>query len=458
MFRGLLSEEMKAIESNRSIVCGSLLYGNMAGLESDIGSNSNTEVNSMKIELEIEDSRKDLDATALEIEVCIKIMNRLEKQISLDENALDKERVNKDVVDYSISSYNQLSKEHELESLELSGMESAIDNIKEGFKYVINNKIEVLKKVWEKIKALYEDFIKKIKAFWKKMVLSFMQFQHYAKVFAYRLSPYPKHAAVDVTKLSVDTLYKINRTFCIPALSNPMAGHTYRFNLGKATDLDKIREVFSRKMFIDIDSVVNDGKLKSREVQILTYISNPDILKKHFDLSTKGLAMSFDKSMPINFADDLLAVAFSDNGKFENIVVDRQEDNLNLAVDMAKIRQTTLENTVVDLGTYQDLTNFIEIVDVFLKNDVKPALSQADDAINKVNAKIKEYQDELAKANNISALESKLNNYKGIYNILKNIIEMSVLCTYRYTGSTFKTLDAITKDIEAANAAQNPKP
>ena len=103
MYNGI-QEEMQRIAKGKSIVCGSLLYGNMAGLESDIESDTNSEVNNIKIELEIEDSRKDLDATALEIEVCIKIMDSLEKQISLDENALDKERVNKDVVDYSISS------------------------------------------------------------------------------------------------------------------------------------------------------------------------------------------------------------------------------------------------------------------------------------------------------------------------------------------------------------------
>ena len=160
MYNGI-QEEMQRIAKDKSIVCGSLLYGNMAGLESDIESDTNSEVNSIKIELEIEDNRKELGAIEIEIEVCLNTMDNLKRQIVLDEDAVSKEKINKDVVDYSIASYNQLSEEAKLEPLELSGMESAVDNIKDGFKYVINNKIEILKKLWEKLKELYQAFVKK---------------------------------------------------------------------------------------------------------------------------------------------------------------------------------------------------------------------------------------------------------------------------------------------------------
>ena len=62
----------------------------------------------------------------------------------------------------------------------------------------------------------------------------------------------------------------------------------------------------------------------------------------------------------------------------------------------------------------------------------------------------KEYQNELANANNITGLEKKLNSYKGIYNVLKDIVEMNVLFTYRYTTNMFKMLDVVTTDLEVA--------
>lgn len=448
MYNGM-QEEMQRIAKGKSIVCGSLLYGNMAGLESDIESDTNSEVNSIKIELEVEDNRKELGAIEIEIEVCLNTMDNLKRQIVLDEDALSKEKVNKDVVDYSISSYNQLSEEAKLEPLELSGMESAVDNIKDGFKYVINNKIEILKKLWEKLKELYQAFVKKMKDFWKKITIAFMQFKNYNKRFKERLSPYGVYDNVDVSKLSTDALYKINQCFCIPALANADKGQ-YHFSLAKADDTDMLREVFSDKVFIDIDAVINDGKIKKRDVAILTYISNPDILKKHFNLSTKGLSMSYEKSMPINFSDDTLAIAFSDNGKFENIIPDRPEDNLNLTVDIATLSKNTLENITVNMGTYSDIILFTDMLDKFLKDDVKPALKKTDESIDKIDKKIKEYQDELASANNITGLEKKLASYKGIYNVLKNMVEFNTLCTYKYTTSMFKMLDVVTKDLEMA--------
>ncbi len=86
-----IQDDMKSISDSRSVVCGSLLYGNMAGLESDIASDINPEINSIKIEVEIEDGRNDIKSTAIEIEVCLKTMNNLERQIILDENAYNKE-------------------------------------------------------------------------------------------------------------------------------------------------------------------------------------------------------------------------------------------------------------------------------------------------------------------------------------------------------------------------------
>lgn len=444
-----IQDDMKSISDSRSVVCGSLLYGNMAGLESDIASDINPELNSIKIEVEIENSRNDIKSTAIEIEVCLKTMNNLERQIILDENAYSKEMVNKEVIDYSIASYNQLSEEAKLEPLEMSGMESAMDSIKDGFKYVINNKIEILKKVWEKLKALYEAFIKKIKDFWKKLVIAFMQYKNYSKRFKERLSPYGVHEKVNASDLTTDALFRVNKCFCIPALANADRGQ-YFFSLNKATDTDKLREVFSGKMFIDIDSVINDGKLKKRDVEILTFISNPDILKKHFNLATKGLTMSFEKSMPINFQDDMLAIAFSDNGKFENIIPDRAEDNLNLVVDIASLSNSTMENISVDMGTYHDIILLTDMLDNFLQKDIKPALNKTQESIDKVNDKVKEYQNELANANNITGLEKKLNSYKGIYNVLKQIVEMNVLFTYRYTTNMFKMLDVVTTDLEVA--------
>ena len=47
-----IQDDMKSISDSRSVVCGSLLYGNMAGLESDIASDTNPELNSIKIEVD----------------------------------------------------------------------------------------------------------------------------------------------------------------------------------------------------------------------------------------------------------------------------------------------------------------------------------------------------------------------------------------------------------------------
>lgn len=454
MTKGLLTDYEQLKSSNISIVTANTLRAT-SGLESDVYNEEDNE-NSFKLEIELEMDLNSIKSDSIEIEIEIKKMEKLTEQIKLDEKALAADIQNRGVIDYSIMNYNQLSKEEKLPPLELSGLESAMDSIKDGFKYVIENKKEILMKAWEKIKEMYEWLIKKLENFWKKTKLAINQFRNYPKAIYEKFSVFPIDTKVDVSKLSESTKKEILEAFAMFAISNT----NKIFSMGKVTDLELVREVLSENIFINTEHLIDTGLLEKRNVRVLNYLNNPDILNKNFytanGTSPKGFKHDFKNSMVLNFVGTKLIMLFID----KNINLETQsftdfskpEDSFFLSVDSAYIRNDVIKDLTVDLGTYGDLVAITKLLEQFLKEDAEKAIDRQIKDLGTLDKKLKDLNNNLFSSSGIKAdaIDAEVTKYKTIYTLLKTIVEINISTCLDCNTKITKTMGLIAKESDLA--------
>jgi hypothetical protein len=93
--------------SNRLDVVGqsSLRFNNSkAGLQSDMPEDISESAEKLKLEIEVDLS--EIKNVSAEIEIELKLANTVNASIEADKEALAKEAINRDVIDYSIKSFN----------------------------------------------------------------------------------------------------------------------------------------------------------------------------------------------------------------------------------------------------------------------------------------------------------------------------------------------------------------
>lgn len=449
MKKGLLIDNDKLFkQEDTNVLSGASLFP-VSGLENDLDSKDDA----IKIELEI-----DLDMireAGIKIEIEFKKIQSLAENIKVDEKALNSDIQNKGVIDYSIMNYNQLARTQELEPLELGGLESALDSIKEGFKYVINNKKEILMKAWNKLVELYNYFLKLLSNFWKKTKLSISQFRNYPKQIIEILSVFPSADPVDLTKLSKDTKEAILRSFSMFALMR----ETKKFSLGRTTDVEVLRDTFSDKMFIDTDKIIETGIMPKRDLELLNYLNNPDILTKNFNsvsFSNAGnFKISFSNCMPLNFLGTRVFFLFTDRavdifGKSLTETVNNTEDIIRMAIESSAINDKALKELVVDLGTYGDLVATTKLLGEFLDKDAEKAIDKQIKDIDKLDKKIAELNKawHTVQTPNLENVEKEIKKYQSIYSILKNVVELNITMILNLNKDLTKTLAMIANDTK----------
>lgn len=449
MRKGLLvdNDNLSKQEENTNVLKGASLFP-VSGLENDLENENEENVLKIEIELELEN----INSTGIEIEIEIKKINSLIENIKVDEEALRSDIQNRGVVDYSIMNYNQLAKEQQLEPLELGGLESALDSIKEGFKYVINNKKEILMKAWNKLVELYNYFLKLLSNFWKKTKLAINQFRNYPKQVADMLSVFPTSDPVDLTKLSKETKEAVLRSFSMFALMR----ETKKFSLGRTTDMEVLRDTFSDKMFIDTDSIVETGIMPKRDVEILNYLSNPDILNKNFNpvsvSNTGGFKISFNNCMPLNFLGERVFFLFADKAVdiFNKSLTDttKPEDNFRIAVESSTINDKALKELVIDLGTYGDIVAVTKLLGEFLNDGATKAVDKQIKDIDKLDKKLAELNKawHTVQSSNLEVVEKEIKKYNSIYAILKTVIELNITMSLNLNKDLTRTLGMIASD------------
>ena len=126
----------------------SLRFNNSkAGLQSDMPEDISESAEKLKLEIEIDLS--EIKNVSAEIEIELKLANTVNASIEADREALAKEAINRDVIDYSINSFNnQMLAERRGDMLvsapEVSGMQGVASmTIADGLRYVVENKKEL---------------------------------------------------------------------------------------------------------------------------------------------------------------------------------------------------------------------------------------------------------------------------------------------------------------------------
>lgn len=453
MKKGLLANKMFDEETTvevkeKNILTGASLYIT-SGLENDLGNIE--EDNSLKIEIELDLSM--LNNTAVEIEIEFKKINALVDNIKVDEKAMAANVENRGVIDYSIMNYNQLSKEQQLPPLELGGLESALDSIREGFKYVIDNKKEILMKAWEKLVELYNLFLKTLGNFWKKIKLGVSQLKNYPKQVQEMLSVMPQDQPVDISMLSKETKEAILKSFSMFALSMD----SKVFSLGKTTDTDLIRDTFSDKMYLNTDRIIETGMLEKRDVKILNYLSNPDILNKNFDpVSTSltgGFKIDYNSCMPLTFLGTRAFFLFTDKvvdifGK--DLTSNNPDDKLRIVVESSNIKDTMLKELTINLGTYGDIVSVTKILGEFLNDGATKAIDKQIKDTDKLDKKIAELNKawHTVKSSSLDELEKEIKKFNQIYAILKSVVELNITMSLNLNKDITRTLGMIASDTK----------
>lgn len=448
MRKGLLVDNNLPKEVNINVLTGASLFP-VSGLENDL---ENNEENVLKIEIELE--LDNINNTGFEIEIEIKRINSLIENIKVDEEALKSDIQNKGVIDYSIMNYNQLAKEQQLEPLELGGLQGALDSIKEGFKYVIDNKKEILMKAWNKLVELYNYFLKLLSNFWKKSKLAISQFRNYPKQVMDMLSVFPSSDPVAVDLLSKETKEAVLRSFSMFALMR----ETKKFSLGRTTDMEVLRETFSDKMFIDTDKIIETGIMPKRDVELLNYLSNPDILNKNFNpvsMSNAGnFKISFSNCMPLNFLGTRAFFLFADKAVdvFSKSMTDTQnpDDNFKIAVESSTINDKALKELVIDLGTYGDVVAVVKLLGEFLNDGATKAIDKQIKDIDKLDTKLVELNKawHTVQSTNLEVVEKEIKKYNAIYAILKSVIELNITMSLNLNKDLTRTLGLVANDTK----------
>lgn len=441
MRAGLASEFSREF-GNSKIVGSSVL--SQSGLEDDMSTNDNN----LKIEIEVELS--EINGALKEIEVEITFAKELSDHIALDNEYLEKESYSKELLDYSNRAFNNKIEGKDLEPVTMAGNESVMGTIADGFKYAINNKLEVLKKVWEKIVLLFNTLIKKTKDFYNKILLAIKKMNNYPKQVLEMISILPRHDKVNVSLLTDETKEDLLLAFSIFAIT---AGNK-TFSFGDTTDLRDFTEFFSRDIFpkLNLDSISHEDLetnktfdmsiIDDRNIKVLNELKKKEILIKNFDSKR-----DFDRAMPIIFIADKLTMLTDIGTDSKNV----------LALTTATVKTQVLKDIVIDLGVYDDLSNMILVMQKYLREEYEVGAKEQIITLGKLGDKINEYNKKVADETNATKLEQVLNTYTGGYNILKLVLDTNMNSALDCYTKCMNALGAVAKDSLAAEQVKKEK-
>ena len=444
----------------------SLRFNNSkAGLQSDMPEDISESAEKLKLEIEIDLS--EIKNVSAEIEIELKLANTVNASIEADKEALAKEAINRDVVDYSINSFNnQMLAERRGDMLvsapEVSGMQGVASmTIADGLRYVVENKKELFQKALEKLQKLFAYLIKKIKEYYRKGFYALHRFIHMPNRLAERLNNLPDgvlNLLITPNMLSDKTKDNIEGAFSIFSFLNiDDSKKENTFSLVDKLDRLRLGQVFSNQMFLDIEHASKDGILKTRDVELLKILSNKEIIKKYFAYTVPS-GFSIDN-------DVIFAIAFNTNastGKISNVTLGISktnfytEDSLDLSQSTTVTFDATLKpslsaDVVITLGSISDLSAIGKILETFDGSTVKSIEDSQNRGLNMLEKKVNSL--------NVADkdMQIKFKTYKGIYDVL-NVVAMSNLvglvnCYARVSKSLENVVDEVIAHEKAKEAA-----
>lgn len=400
-------------------------FGNIfakSGMQNDIAE----EAKDLKIEFEIELS--EIKNVSIEIEAELKIANIVKDSIETDKEALSKEAVNRDVLDYSIKSFNnQMNSNNrgdlKIETMESAGMQGIVGSmvggsISSGLKYVMDNKKEILTKAWEKLKQLYFVLIKKIKEYYRKGFYALHKMINMPTKVLEKLSGLPVGAVVTEDMLSDSTILDLYKGYAIFAILNHKSKNPYTFDFSE--DIDKLRmeQVFSGKMFLDVAAAAKEGKLPNRDVELLNLLSSSEVIKEYFNYSVPA-GFDINKSVIIPIvpnADGIDSKTTSVDFLLANADF-YTRDAIDLSTSSVTAMRAVLKPAIADkikvkLSTVGDITRISNILVNFNAN----VLKGIEDAQNKGLTMLEKKVDSLDVDD--KDMQEKFNIYRNIYDML----------------------------------------
>lgn len=427
-----------------------------SGLQNDIAA----EANDFKLEVEVELS--DIKNISIEIEAELKIATIAKDSIETDKEALNREAVNRDVLDYSIKSFNnQMNSNNRndlvIETIESAGMQGIIGSmvggsISSGLKYIMDNKKEILTKAWEKLKQLYKVLIKKIKEYYRKGFYALHKMINMPTKILEKMSGLPAGQLVTEDMLSEETKLDLYKGFAIFAILNHKGKNPYMFDFSE--DIDKLRmeQVFSGKMFLDIEAAAKEGKLPNRDVELLNLLSSPEVLKEYFNFVVPaGYDISKSVIVPISFNTDGVD---SKSTAVDYLLANSEfytEDSLDLSVSSATSMRAVLKPGIADkitvkLSTVGDINRIASILVNFNAN----VLKNIEDEQNKGLIALEKKVDSLDVDD--KDMQAKFKIYKNIYDMLSIMALTNLMGMTNTYVRAVRPLEAIADEVVAYNA------
>lgn len=427
-----------------------------SGLQNDIAEDAKD----LKFEIEIELS--DIKNISIEIESELKIASITKDSIETDKEALSKEAVNRDVLDYSIKSFNnQMNSNNRgdliIETMESAGMQGIVGSmvggsISSGLKYIMDNKKEILIKAWEKLKQLYAALIKKIKEYYRKGFYALHKMINLPTKILEKLSGLPTGQVVTEDMLSDETKLNLYKGYAIFALMNIKGRDYLTYDFSEDIDKLKMEQVFSGKMFLDIATAAKEGKLPNRDIELLNLLASPEVLKEYFNYVVPA-GYDINKSV-------LIPVCFNVDGvDSKTTTVDYMlansdfytQDVIDLSVASvvnmrAVLKPNMAEKIKVKLSTIGDIVRVSNILVNFNAN----VLKNLEDSQNKGLSMLEKKVDSLDVDD--KDMQEKFKLYKNIYDML-NIMALTNLMgmTNTYIRAV-RPLEEIADELVAYNA------
>lgn len=438
-----------------------------AGLLNDGSVDTTAEIEPLMIELEL--GADELKNLTLDIEVEVKIVKQIEASIEADEEAISTERVNNDVLDYSVNNFNtqMLSNKRSDLLIDSAGLQGVILNavgsaIKEGAMYVIDNKKQILMSAWEKLKELYRYFFKKIRDYTRKAVYAFHKLGDLNRKIFEKLNMFPATMPISTNILKKETIQAVQTGFALFTLLNIKNNSAGRFDFNSLDDRLKFEQLFTTKMFFDIKSVAKDGKLKNREVELLNIVSNKEVLKKYFYKPTMPNGFTIDNSVIIPIAPNVLDV--KNNTSFQFLFANSSfydKDSLDVATSSvvhvdAILDKKTLEGAEISLGKVMDMISINKILNDFVNiNSTMIEKEQAAgiEMLEKQIDALRDFNKATSGAPN-EDMQKKLKVFQIIYDVLNNVSFSNLIGLLKTFKNCSIAIDMISGDIEDYVTAQ----
>jgi len=401
-----------------------------SGLQNDLEETTKD----LKIELEIDLS--EIKNISAEIEIELKIANIASASIETDKEALRNESVNRDVLDYSIKSFNNQMQCNNrgdmcIETIDAAGMQGVVGSmiggsISGGLKYIMENKKEIMVKAWEKLKQLYRALIKKVKEYYRKGFYALYKMMNLPTKILEKLSAIPSGQMITEDMLTEEIKLDLFKGFALFAVLNFKGENAYTFDFSNDIDRLRLEQSLSAKMFLDIAAAAKDGILPARDVDLLDVLSNKDVVKEFFNYAVPQ-GFSFEKSviMPININTDnigsktpLLDYVIVNSAFYTEDVLDLTSSSMS--VMRAVLKPAISEKIKVKLGTIGDLSRISNILVNFNANVLKVIEDNQDKGLSMLEKKVDSFDVD------DKDMQEKFKVYKNIYDML-NVMSITNL-------------------------------